>query len=72
MQEVVTPDDSGVRIREQWKSETHFLAVLSIYLHGIDADGSNAHTARVEVGKLFLKTPQLGVTKRSPMAAIEN
>ena len=72
MQQVVTPDDSGVHIREQWKSETHSLAVLSIYLYGIDADGSDTKAARVKVRKPALKTPQLGVTERSPMAAVEN
>src|ERR1700694_5252334 len=72
MQEVVTPDDSGVRIRKHWKSETHLLAVLSIYFHGVDADRCDTKAARIEVRKLALKTPQLGVTERSPVAAVED
>ena len=46
--------------------------MLPIYFYGIDADRSDTKTARVEVRKPALKTPQLGVTKGSPMAAIKD
>jgi len=72
MQEIVTPDDCGIRIRKQRKCETHLLTVLLICIYGIDADGHDTNTARIEFRKFSLKTPQLGVTKRSPVAAIEN
>ena len=72
MQEIVTPDDRGIRIRKQRKRETHLLTVLLICIYGIDADGHDTNTARIEFRKFSLKTPQLGVTKRSPVAAIEN
>lgn len=72
MQEIVTPDDCGIRVRKQRKRETHPLTVLLIYIHGIDADGHDTNTACIEFRKFSLKTPQLGVTKRSPVAAIKN
>ncbi len=72
MQEIVAPDDCGIRIRKQRKRETHPLTMLLICIHGIDADGHDTNTARIEFRKFSLKTPQLGVTKRSPVAAIEN
>src|SRR6266404_3756097 len=72
MQEVVAPDDPGVRIRKQWISEAHLLTLLSIYFHRVDADRCDTKAARVEVRKPALKTPQLGVTKRSPVAAVED
>ncbi len=72
MQKVVTPDDACVRIRKQGISEAHFSTVELIGFHGIDADRCETKTARVKIRKPSLKTPQLGVTKRSPMAAIED
>src|SRR5437588_11151171 len=72
MQEVVAPDDPGVRIRKQWISEAHLLTLLSIYFHRVDADRCDTKAPRVEVRKPALKTPQLGVTERSPMAAVED
>jgi hypothetical protein len=43
-----------------------------ICIHGIDADGHDTNIARIEFRKFSLKTPQLGVAKRSPMSAIKN
>jgi len=72
MQEIVTSDDCGIHIRKHRKRETHPLTVLLICIHGIDADSHDTNTARIEFRKFFLKTPQLGVAKRSPMSAIKN
>src|SRR5438445_4290589 len=72
MQQIVTPDDPGVRIRKQRISEAHLLTLLSIYFHRVDADRSDTKAARAEVRKPALKTPQLGVTERSPVAAVED
>jgi hypothetical protein len=44
----------------------------AIYFDGIDADGRDMHTAPSEIRKVILKTPQLGVTERSPMSAIKD
>ena len=44
----------------------------AIYFDGIDTDGRDMHTAPSEIRKMILKTPQLGVAKRSPMSAIKN
>ena len=46
--------------------------MLAIYFDGIDADGREMHTAPSEIRKMILKTPQLGVAKRSPMPAVKN
>ena len=43
-----------------------------IYFDGIDADGHDMHTAPSEIRKVILKTPQLGVTQRSPVPPIKN
>jgi len=72
MQEIVTSDDCGIGIRKHRKRETHPLTVLLICIHGIDADRHDTNTARIEFRKFSLKTPQLGVAKRSPMSAIKN
>src|SRR5207245_10142249 len=41
-------------------------------LRWVHADCHNAHTARREFLQLLLKTPQLGVAVRSPVASVEN
>ena len=72
MQKIITSDHRSARIRKQWKSETHLPAMLSIYFYGIDAGGDDVKAARVEIRKPALKTPQLGVTERSPVTAVKD
>ena len=72
MQEVVALDYRRVRVGEQRKIKMHLLRVAAINLHRIDANGGNLHPARLEIAKTLLETPQLGVTKRSPMSAVKD
>jgi len=44
----------------------------AIDIRRIDADPDDTDAACIEFGKMLLKTPQLGVAKRSPKSAIEN
>ena len=71
VQEAKTSDHLRLRVRKESESEAQLLAVLARHLRGVRADGDHTDTACVEVGESMLETPQLGVTKRSPMAAVE-
>jgi hypothetical protein len=44
----------------------------AIYFNGIDTDSRNMDAAPSEIRKVILKTPQLGVAKRSPMSAVKD
>ena len=72
MKQIVTANDCRVRVRKKRKGEAHFLRMPAIYFDGIDADGRDMHTAPSEIRKVILKTPQLGVTERSPVSPIKN
>jgi len=72
MQHAVTPNHFSFRIGQQRKRIAELPALALIDFRRIHADADHAKAARVELGKLLLKTPQLGVTERSPKPAIEN
>ena len=72
MENIVTTNDSGIRIRKKRKGVTHLLGMPSIDFNRIDADRGDANAARLEFGKMSLETPQLGVAKRSPMPAVKD
>jgi hypothetical protein len=72
MQHIVTPNDFRFGIRKQRKCIAEFLRLPAVHLGWIDADTDDADAACIELGKLLLETPQLGVAKRSPKTAIEN
>ena len=72
MQNVVTANDSGVRVRKKRKGVTHFPRMPAIDLNRIDADRGDANSARLKLGQALLKTPQLGVAERSPMSAVKD
>ena len=72
VQEVVAADDLGVHVGQQWEGQALPGAMDFEHLWRIVADGDNADPASVEVGYSLLETPQLGVAKRSPVAAIED
>jgi len=72
MENIVTANDSGVRVRKKRKGEAHLLGMAAIDFNGIDADRGDANSARLKIGKAPLKTPQLGVTERSPMPAVKD
>ena len=72
MQDIVTANDLGFRIGQEWECVAQFLGLAPVNLRLIDADGDDANATRIEFRKPLLKTPQLGVAKRSPKTAIEN
>jgi len=72
MKHIVPANDCRVRVRKKRKGEAHFLRMPAIYFNGIDADGRNMDAALSEIRKVILKTPQLGVTQRSPVPPIKN
>ena len=72
MKQIVAANDCRVRVGKKGKGEAHFLRMPAIYFDGIDADGRDMHTAPSEIRKVILKTPQLGVTQRSPVPPIKN
>lgn len=72
MQYIVTANDFGFGIGKQRECVAAFLRLPPVNLRWIDANRNDANAARIEFAKFLLKTPQLGVAKRSPEAAIEN
>jgi hypothetical protein len=62
MENIVSLDDSGIRVRKKREVEVHLFRVTAVSLHRIDADGGNLDSTRFEITKTILKTPQLGVT----------
>jgi hypothetical protein len=69
---VVTLDDGGVGVGQESERVTHFHAMGFRYVYWIDADSYDLDAARLKITQMLLKTPQLGVTERSPVSAIKN
>jgi hypothetical protein len=57
VQHIVPPYDLHFGIGKQWKRVAELLGLPAIYLRRINTDADNANAARVEFGKLLLKTP---------------
>src|SRR5438874_1549873 len=72
MQHIVTANDLRPGIRKQWECVAAPLRLSPVKLRWIDANPDDSNTSCIEFPKLLLKTPQLGVAKRSPKSAIEN
>ena len=72
MKNVIASNHSRIRVRKKRKGVTHLLRMAAIDFNRIDADRDDLHTARGEFRETALKTPQLGVTERSPMSPIKN
>jgi hypothetical protein len=72
VQHIVPANHLGVGIGQQRKRVPKLLRLAFIDIRRIDADSDNANAARIEIRKLLLETPQLGVTQGSPKSAIEN
>ena len=66
------PDDFGVGIGKERECVTLFLTMALSHVGRINTDRGHADTAFFKLAKPLLKTPQLGVAKRSPVAAIED
>jgi len=61
MQHIVTPNDFRFGIRKQRKCIAKFFRLPPADLGWIDANTDDADAACIELGKLLLETPQLGV-----------
>ena len=61
MQHIVTPNDFRFGIRKQRKCIAEFFRLPPADLGWIDANTDDADAARIELRKLLLETPQLGV-----------
>src|SRR5579864_3540852 len=72
MQNIITFYNGGIAVGEEWKCVTHFFRVTLADIARINANRDDLHSTRFEVRQMFLETPQLGVTKWSPVAAVKN
>ncbi len=72
MKKIVAADHLRLHVGKEEKPKAKFLNLAAVDFWCVHADGGHADPARVEIRKSMLKTPQLGVTERSPMTAIEN
>ena len=72
MQQIVEADHHCIRVGQEGIGIAAPAAELATDLRGIDTDGDELHTAGIEIFSAFLNTPQLGVARRSPVAAVEN
>jgi hypothetical protein len=72
MKKIVAADHLRLRIGKKEKPKAKFLNLAAVDFWRVHADGGNADPARVEIRKSLLKTPQLGVTERSPIPPIKN
>ena len=72
MDEVPAADNVIVGVRENRESIASGLAQMLGLLRSVYTNGDDANLARVEIGKVFFETPQLGVAERSPVATVED
>ena len=72
MQQIIAADRRRAHIRQEREGVIHPLRMTMIGLDRVDTDRHHLHPACGEISEPFLKTPQLGVTQRSPMPPIEN
>jgi hypothetical protein len=72
MQHAVASDYFGVGIGKKRKCVTVALAKSPRYIGSVHADRHRTNAQGFELVQIFFDTPQLGVAKRSPIAAIEN
>ncbi len=72
MEEVIASRDDRACVRKHRERVALLCGERRRDIRRIDADGHNPRAASLEFGPLFLKTPQLGVAVRSPVAAVEN
>jgi len=72
MKNIVALDHRSVCIGQKRKRVAPSATMGLCHLNRIDADRREMYASFLEIGQLFLKTPQLGVTERSPMPAIKN
>ena len=72
VQHVIPANDFCSGVGKQREGVTEFLGLPAIDLGRIETDADHANPVRIEIRKLLLETPQLGVAEWSPKAAIKN
>jgi len=72
MEDAIGANHIRARVRQNWKRITATLTEGSGLFRRIDADRHHLSAARRKLRQVILKTPQLGVAQRSPVAAVEN
>lgn len=72
VEKIVGPDRYRLRIGKKRVRVSLLRAMLSAGFWRVHADRREANAARLKLLQQILKTPQLGVAERSPIAAIED
>jgi hypothetical protein len=72
VQQVVSANHLGRRIRQKSVGVSLFLAVGPGDCRRVHANGDNADSSGSKIVESLLETPQLGVAERSPVATIKN
>ena len=72
VQQVVSANHPGRRIRKKNVGVSLFLAVSPSDCRRVHANGGNAYSSGSKIVESLLETPQLGVAEGSPVAAIKN
>lgn len=72
MNQVITPNGVRVRIGEKRECVTNFRKHVAIRFGVVNTNRHGTNADRIELLKILLNAPQLGVTRRSPVASIEN
>jgi hypothetical protein len=72
MKKIITADHLSLRVGKKEKLKAKFLNLAAVDFRRVHADGGHTNAARVEFRDSLLKTPQLGVTERSPIPPIKN
>jgi len=72
VQQVVSANHLGRRIRQEGVGVSPFLAVSPGDCRRVHANGNNAYSSGSKIVESLLETPQLGVAERSPVAATKN
>jgi hypothetical protein len=72
MEKIIAANHFCLGIGQNGKAKAQFLAKPPTCFRRVDADRGDAQPALLKIGQSLLKTPQLGVAKRSPKPAIKN
>ena len=72
VEQIIAADHLCIRVGQEGIGVAVPAAEFATDLGGIDTDGDEFHPTGIEIFPAFLNTPQLGVVRRSPMAAVEN
>jgi hypothetical protein len=72
VQQVITANHSGIRIRKDGERVSRLAGEIARDLWRVNADGYRENPGCLEIGQTLFDASQLEVTERSPIAAVEN